>query len=82
MGEPGNTANTMTRVIGRVKEVIGWATGDRRVEAEGLVEAERGHHPDDRELSDAEHAVRAAHADIDDDLSAGGETSVARPDDE
>lgn len=58
-----------TRVKGRVKEVTGWATGDRRTEAEGLVEAETGHEPDQNELRKAEHAVRVAHGDISDDDS-------------
>jgi uncharacterized protein YjbJ (UPF0337 family) len=56
-----------TRIKGRVKEATGWATGDRRVEAEGLVEAETGHEPDQDELRRAEHAVRVAHGDVVDD---------------
>ena len=66
MHDRSDTSEKLTRAKGRVKEAVGWATGDRRVEAEGLVEAEHGHHPDDAELSEAEHDVRAAHGDIDD----------------
>jgi len=66
MGDRSQTSEKVTRTKGRVKEAVGWATGDRRVEAQGLVEAEQGHHPDDAELSEAEHDVRAAHGDIDD----------------
>ena len=58
-----------TRIKGRVKEAAGWATGDRHVEAEGLVEAETGHEPDRDELRAAEHAVRVAHGDISDETN-------------
>jgi uncharacterized protein YjbJ (UPF0337 family) len=51
---------------GRVKREIGEATGDRRVEAEGAIEASLGRAPDPRELDRAERAVRRRHGDIPD----------------
>jgi len=54
----------MAKATGKVKEVVGWATGDRRVEAEGVVEAQTGHAPDEGEADEAEHEVRVAHGDV------------------
>ncbi len=54
----------MAKAKGRVKQVVGWVTGDRRVEAEGLVEAETGHPPDPEEAEEAELEVRVAHGDV------------------
>jgi uncharacterized protein YjbJ (UPF0337 family) len=47
---------------GVVKEVIGWATGDRRVEAEGRAETKKDEDPET--VEQAEHEVRADHGDI------------------
>lgn len=49
---------------GKVKEVVGWATGDRRVQAEGRVEAAKGDSDDEEQVDDAEHEVRAEEGDI------------------
>jgi uncharacterized protein YjbJ (UPF0337 family) len=52
-----------TRWKGRVKREVGEATGDRRVEAKGTVEARTGTEPDDEGLGRAEQAVRRKHRD-------------------
>jgi uncharacterized protein YjbJ (UPF0337 family) len=52
------------RAKGRAKEVLGRATGDRRTEALGHVEAVTGHEPTGEELEEAERRVRADHGDI------------------
>ncbi len=49
---------------GKMKRAVGWLTGDRRVEAKGVVEAERAHPPNPDELAEAEGAVRKDHGDI------------------
>ena len=53
----------VTRVKGKVEEAVGWATGDRRVEAKGKAEEETGETPDDATLEDVEDEVREAHGD-------------------
>ena len=58
------TKRSFTRWKGRVKREIGEATGDRRVEAKGAVEAGTGGKPDDATLGNAEHVVRRKHGDI------------------
>ncbi len=57
---------------GRVKEKVGWATGDREVEAKGRVEREEaatrtGEMDDDavESLDEAEQEVRRANQEID-----------------
>jgi uncharacterized protein YjbJ (UPF0337 family) len=45
---------------GKVKEKVGWATGDREVEAEGRVEREKA-----ESLDEAEDEVRRANQEID-----------------
>ena len=42
---------------GKVKEVVGWATGDREVEAEGRAEGS------DETVEEAEEEVRVEHGD-------------------
>ena len=53
-----------TRAKGKLKEVVGNATGDRHVEAVGRVEADTGQEPDEREEQQAETEVRRDHGDI------------------
>lgn len=53
----------VTRVKGKVEEAVGWAAGDRRVEAKGKVEEETGDTPDEATLEQAEDEVRAQHGD-------------------
>lgn len=62
---------TAKEAVGKVKESVGWATGDRAVEAEGEVEqeeaaAESGDVPPDavEDPEEAERRVRADHGDI------------------
>jgi uncharacterized protein YjbJ (UPF0337 family) len=55
------------RIKGKAEQVVGDATGDRRVEAEGVLESRLGHKPAADEVSRAEHDMRAAHGDIADD---------------
>jgi uncharacterized protein YjbJ (UPF0337 family) len=43
---------------GKLKEVLGWATGDRRVQAEGRVEKVGGDHTDAATVEAAEDQVR------------------------
>ena len=52
------------KTTGTLNRLIGWATGDRRAEAEGKVQEETGHQPDERELAEAEEQVRAEHGDF------------------
>ena len=61
---------------GRVKTIVGWLTGDRRVEAEGRVEADTGHHPAPEEVRTAKHDVRADHGDLDETSTEGGSGHV------
>ena len=56
--------DSVTRVKGKVEEAVGWAAGDRRVEAKGKVEEETGDAPDEQELESAEDEVREDHGDI------------------
>ena len=49
---------------GKVKEAVGWATGDRRVEAEGRVEAAEGDPDDEQQVEAAEKQVRIDEGDI------------------
>jgi len=56
----------MGEKLGRAKEVVGWATGDREVEAEGRVQQRVA---DDQEISGedvkrTEHEVRADHHEV------------------
>ena len=53
-----------TKVKGKLKETLGYVTGDRHVEAVGRVEASTGHEPDQREEHEAEQHVRSDHGDI------------------
>lgn len=43
---------------GRIRKLISWATGDRRDEARGLAEAEKGGAPTEAEIDAAEDRVR------------------------
>ena len=52
-----------TRVKGKVEEAVGWAAGDRRVEAKGKVEEETGQPADENAVEEAEDDVRAQHGD-------------------
>lgn len=52
------------RLKGRVKREVGEATGDRHVEAEGVVEARSGEEPDESTLARAEQDVRRKHGDV------------------
>ncbi|HVE93660.1 MAG TPA: hypothetical protein VNB24_01980 [Acidimicrobiales bacterium] len=54
----------MAKKTGTFNRLIGWATGDRRAEAEGKVQEETGHKPDEDEVSAKEHEVRAEHGDF------------------
>ncbi|HET9444018.1 MAG TPA: hypothetical protein VFO65_11885 [Acidimicrobiales bacterium] len=60
-------ASTVKEAVGGVKEAVGWATGDRRVEAEGEVEMEEAAVDDPAGVEDVEEAeerVRRDHGDI------------------
>jgi uncharacterized protein YjbJ (UPF0337 family) len=60
----------MKEQLGKAKEAVGWATGDRHVEAEGRAEAEAADtamstNEATEEVVDAkEHEVRKEHGDI------------------
>jgi uncharacterized protein YjbJ (UPF0337 family) len=54
----------MAESKGKVKETLGWATGDRRVQAEGRVEAEDGDTGDETKVKDAEREVRRDEGDV------------------
>ena len=43
---------------GKIRKLISWATGDRRDEARGLAEAEKGAPPTEAEVDEAEERVR------------------------
>lgn len=47
---------------GKIKEAVGWATGDRKVEAEGRVDATEDEAPEEVEAATEE--VREEHGDI------------------
>ena len=47
----------------KLKETVGWATGDRRVQAEGRVEADDGD-ADEARVKDAEREVRRDEGDV------------------
>jgi len=49
---------------GKIKRALGWATGDRQVEAEGAVEAATGREPNERERKVVEHIIRDRHNDF------------------
>lgn len=53
-----------TRVKGKIEEAVGWATGDRKAEAKGRVEAETGRAPSEDEVDQQEDEVRKDHGDI------------------
>jgi uncharacterized protein YjbJ (UPF0337 family) len=55
---------SVTTVKGKVEEAVGWATGDREVEAKGKVEAETGDEPDEETVEEVEDDVREEHGDI------------------
>jgi len=55
-----------TKIKGKINEVVGKATGDREVEAQGAKQHETGHTPDADELDEAKRDVRIAHGDIGD----------------
>ena len=55
---------------GKAKEVVGWATGDRRVEAEGRVEQKVADSPADvteKAVDEETDAVREEHGEFDPD---------------
>ena len=64
------------RWAGRVKTIVGWLTGDRRVEAEGIVEADTGHYSAPEEVRTAKHDVRVDHGDLDETSTEGGSGHV------
>jgi hypothetical protein len=43
---------------GKIRKLVSWATGDRRDEARGLAEAEKGERPTEAEVDAAEERVR------------------------
>ena len=53
-----------TRWKGRMKRELAESAGDRKAEAEGLVEAVTGEEPDDQTLERATRQVRRKHGDI------------------
>lgn len=59
---PGMTDDSRTK--GKIKEAVGFVTGDRTVEAEGAAEAESGHKPTDAEREEKKDEVRAEHGDF------------------
>ena len=50
--------------LGKLKEEVGWATGDREVEAEGQAEKETGHDPAPGEVAEEKEEVRREHGDL------------------
>jgi uncharacterized protein YjbJ (UPF0337 family) len=54
----------MDELKGKAKEKLGWATGDRRVAAEGRVEAADGDAADEEKVDEAERQVRTEEGDI------------------
>jgi len=54
----------MTKKTGTLNRLIGWATGDRRAEAEGKIKEETGRQPDADEVHKVEDEVRAEHGDF------------------
>lgn len=56
--------STAAEAKGRIEEAVGWATGDRRVEAEGRATREEGSEPSDPEVESVEDEVRADHGDV------------------
>lgn len=48
---------------GTIKNLLGWATGDRRVEAEGAAEERLGAPPSEEEVERTEKAVKRNHGD-------------------
>jgi uncharacterized protein YjbJ (UPF0337 family) len=52
------------RLKGSVTRALGWATGDRRVEAEGRAEEATGRDPTDRDVRRAERQVKAERTEI------------------
>ena len=57
-------ADEVRRVKGKVEEAVGWATGDREVEARGRVEEATGRPAGDDEVEQAEEEVREDHGEI------------------
>ena len=60
-----NTTSKAKQVVGKVKEVVSNAAGDRHAEAEGKLEAATGETPDEHEVREEEERVRREHLDID-----------------
>lgn len=58
--ESGNRGH---RWRGAIKNFLGWATGDRRVEAEGAAEERLAKKPSEEEVDRAERAVKRSHGD-------------------
>ena len=54
----------MAELKGKLKQTVGWATGDRRVEAEGRVESAGDDATDDATVDQAEEEVRRDEGDI------------------
>ena len=54
----------MGEKLGRAKEVVGWATGDREVEAEGRVEQRSDDEISDEDVKQTEREVRADHQEV------------------
>ncbi len=73
-GVPGNAAAEpsareapASASVGHVKKLLGWVTGDRRVEAKGRAEqnaAGRGETASDVDVDEAEKTVRQDHGDV------------------
>jgi uncharacterized protein YjbJ (UPF0337 family) len=55
---------TASKKTGTLNRLIGWATGDRRAEAEGKAQERTGHKPDEAEVKRTEDEVRAEHGDF------------------
>jgi len=54
----------MAEKKGKVKETLGWATGDRRTEAAGRVEAKGGDPRNEREVAHEQKKVRRDEGDV------------------
>jgi uncharacterized protein YjbJ (UPF0337 family) len=55
----------MGETKGSARRIVGWATGDRKVEAEGKVEQEAGEKPDDEDIvEDVKEDVKREHGDF------------------
>lgn len=65
--EPSSTEPTSTssEIGGKIKRAVGWATGDREVEAAGEAEAELGRPPTDDEVAEVHSEVKARYSEAD-----------------